>query len=72
MCIFATNSTNVRIKLFKLLKCTIERERERNTIWKTDEYEKISTIINHETSNHVTSTCFMLFCNDLGYMTAKN
>jgi len=66
-CAFLPQIPNVRIKIFELPK-----RYNRNTIWKTDEYEKISTIINHETSNHETSTCFMLFCSEWNQMTAEN
>jgi len=66
-CAFLPQIPNVRIELFKLTE-----RYNRNTIWKTDEYEKISTIINHETSNHKTSTCFILFCNNLGQIIAEN
>jgi len=66
-CVFLPQIPNVRIKIFEL-----PQHHNRRTIWTTNEYEKISTIINHETSNHETSTCFMLFCNEESQITAKN
>jgi len=65
-CVFLPQVPNVRTEVFKLPNC-----HNSNTIWKTNEYKKISTIINQKSSNHKTSTCLMLFCNHLGYMTAK-
>jgi len=65
-CAFLPQIPNVRIEVLKLPNCY-----NRNTIRKTNEYKKISTIINHETSNHETSICLMLFCNSVGYTIAK-
>jgi len=67
-CALLPQIPNVRMEVFKLPNCYDIR----STIRKTNEYKKISTIINHETLNHETSICFMLFCNLLGYSTAKN
>jgi len=64
--VFLPQIPNVKINIFELPK-----RRNRNCIWKTAEYKKISGIINYESSNHETSTCFMLFCNELSQITAK-
>lgn len=65
VCAFLPQIPNVRIKTFKM--------KERCIVQKTAEYrEIISTIVNQTSmSNHETSTCFMLFCNDAGHTTAK-
>jgi len=63
-CVFLPQVPNVRTEVFELPNC------HRNTIRKTNEYEKISTIIDQETSNHETSICLMLFSNFSGYKTA--
>jgi len=66
VCALLPQIPNVRIKLFKITK-----HYHSNTIQKTAEYEEINRIINYETSNHETSTCFMLFCNIVGDTIAK-
>lgn len=66
VCVFLPQIPDVRIKTFKMKEHCIVQE--------TAEYQEIiSTIVNHKTSmsNHETSTCFMLFCNDHGHTTAK-
>jgi len=67
VCALLPQIPNVRIKSFK-----ITEHYHSNTIRKTAEYEEISRIINYETSNHETSTCFMLFCNIVGDTIAKH
>lgn len=64
VCAFLPQIPNVRIKTFKVTK--------RCMVSGTAEYQElIGTIVNEtSTSNHETSTCFMLFCNNLGHNTA--
>lgn len=67
VCAFLPQIPDVRIKTFKIKErvCLVH---------KTAEYQEIiSTIVNHKKSmsNHETSTCFMLFCNDEGHTIAK-
>jgi len=66
VCALLPQIPNVRIKSFQ-----IAEHYHSNTIRKTAEYEEISRIINYETSNQGTSTCFMLFCNIVGDTIAK-
>jgi len=65
VCALLPQIANVRIKSFKL------EHYQSNTIRKTAEYKVINRIINYGTSNHQTSTCFMLFCNHPGKTIAK-
>ncbi|XP_011692430.1 PREDICTED: uncharacterized protein LOC105452746 [Wasmannia auropunctata] len=64
VCAFLPQVPNVKVKSFEL------SENCNRNIWQTVEYQEIiNTIINNEisTSNHETSTCFMLFCNNFSY-----
>jgi len=70
-CAFLPQIPNVRIKLFKLPDYYNARNSEKK-IRKTNEYKKISTIIDHESSNHETSICLMLFSNWCGYPMLTN
>ncbi|KAL0103037.1 hypothetical protein PUN28_018380 [Cardiocondyla obscurior] len=66
VCAFLPQIPNVKIKSFKIVRKAIERSAE---------FEEIMSIIANQEiawARGESSTCFMLFCNDLGHNLAKH